>query len=48
MYEEYGVEKMLFRTKNGRLIDNNELNELSALEIEEQGIHANSSWDEWN
>jgi len=39
---------MVFRTKNGRLIDDNELNELSALEIEEQGIHASSSWDEWN
>jgi len=44
----WGCCKMLFRTKTGRMIDSNELNELSSMEIEEQGIHLMPGWDEWN
>lgn len=38
---------MLYRTKHGRIIDEHELNTLSILDIEEQGIHAADHWHSW-
>ncbi|MBD3209274.1 hypothetical protein GF367_02560 [Candidatus Woesearchaeota archaeon] len=38
---------VLFKTRTGRIVDEHELNSMSALEIEEQGIHAADHWCFW-
>lgn len=38
---------MLYRTRDGRLIDEYELNALESWEVEDQGIHATESVDFW-
>lgn len=38
---------MLYKTMHGRIIDEQELNAMSVLDIEEQGIHAADHWQSW-
>ena len=38
---------MLFRTLSGQLLDETQLNNLTALEIEEAGVHAASDYGWW-
>jgi hypothetical protein len=39
------VQHMLFQTATGKLLDDQELNLLTALEIEELGIHSLQAYD---
>jgi hypothetical protein len=45
-----GGSKMLFATKTGRILSEEDINLLTPHEIETEGIHAvdTHDWDEWN
>ena len=43
-----GVVKLLYANDKGRIISEEELNLMTPQEIESEGIHLVSDWDEWN
>ena len=39
---------MLYATKTGRILTEEDINLLSPHEVESEGIHVIGDWDEWN